>query len=145
MHTLLRESRIFPSVELCDESPDYTPAGFADIWKGRYHGETVCVKAIRTQYPICLMEIEKVCGSFFSLGAHSEQASYKIFRRVSDGSKFNPHPNILPVIEVSETLFPFCIMTPWMPDGNITQYIQANVGANRLILARAHQPDNLQR
>ena len=72
MRTLLRESRIFPSVELCDDSPDYTPAGFADIWKGRYHGEPVCVKAIRTQYPICLMEIEKVCVSFVLPGTYSE-------------------------------------------------------------------------
>lgn len=137
MHTLLRESRIFPSVELCDESPDYTAAGFADIWKGRYHGEQVCVKAIRTQYPICLMEIEKVRGSFTLPWTYSED-SYKIFRRVSDGSKHNPHPNVLPIIEVSETLFPFCIMTPWMPDGNIAQNTQANPGANRLMLARAY-------
>jgi len=68
MHTLLRESRIFPSVDLCEESPDYMAAGFADIWKGKYHGELVCVKAIRTQYPICLMEIEKVRGSLFFTG-----------------------------------------------------------------------------
>lgn len=27
-------------------------------------------------------------------------------------------------------------MTPWMPDGNITQYIQMNPDANRLILVR---------
>lgn len=142
MHTLLRESRIFPGVELCDESPDYTAAGFADIWKGRYYGEQVCVKAIRTQSPICLMEIEKVCGPSILPGTYSKQPPYKIFRRVSDGSKHNPHPNVLPVIEVSETLFPFYIMIPWMPDGNITQYIQANPGVNRLILARAHQPED---
>lgn len=71
IHALLRESRIFPDVELCDESPNYTPAGFADIWKGYYHGELVCVKAIRTQYPICLMEIEKVHDPFILSEAYS--------------------------------------------------------------------------
>ena len=50
------------------------------------------------------------------------------------------HPNVLPVIKVSEALFPFCIMTPWMPDGNITQYTQKNPGANRLVLVCVHQP-----
>ena len=34
------------------------------------------------------------------------------------------------------TLFPFCIITPWMPDGNITQYTQTELGADRLMLVR---------
>jgi len=53
-------------------------------------------------------------------------------------SKLNPHPNVLRVIRVSEELFPFCIMSLWMPDGNITQYTQANPSANRLMLVRVH-------
>jgi hypothetical protein len=49
------------------------------------------------------------------------------------------HPNVLPIIEVSKTLFPLCIMSPWMLDGNIIQYTHANPGNNRLMLARTHQ------
>jgi hypothetical protein len=64
IHALLRGSRIFPNLELCDKSSEYTPAGFADIWKGSYDGELVCVKAIRTQHPIRLRKIERVCSSF---------------------------------------------------------------------------------
>jgi len=65
-------------------------------------------------------------------------ASHQIYRRVMEESGHNPHPNVLPTIDVSESLSPFCIMTPWTPDGNITQYIQKNPGANRLMLVRAH-------
>ena len=54
-------------------------------------------------------------------------------------NKLNSHPNILPVIGVSEVAFPFCIMSPWMPDGNITQYTQVNPVADRLVLVRAHR------
>ena len=64
--------------------------------------------------------------------------SHQIYRRVIEEAKLNSHPNVLPVIRVSEALFPFYIMSPWMPDGNITQYIQMNPGANRLVLVRAH-------
>jgi hypothetical protein len=46
------------------------------------------------------------------------------------------HPNVLPVIEVS-VVFPFCIVSPWMPDGNIIQYTEMNPGANRLALVCA--------
>ena len=66
-------------------------------------------------------------------------ASYQIYHRVIEESKLNSHPNVLPVIRVSKELFPFCIMSPWMPDGNITRYTQMNPGANRLTLVRAHQ------
>ena len=59
-------------------------------------------------------------------------ASCQIYRRVIEDSKLNFHPNVLHVIRVSEALFPFCIMSPWMPDGNITHYTQTHPGANRL-------------
>ena len=62
-HALLCESRIFPDVELCDESPDYMATGFTDIWKGNYHGELVCIKAVRAQYQTDLKEVESVCNS----------------------------------------------------------------------------------
>ena len=62
-------------------------------------------------------------------------APYQIFSLI----KRNPHPNVLSVIEVSETSSPLCIMSPWMPDGNIIQYTTANPGANRLMLVRTHQ------
>ena len=70
-------------------------------------------------------------------------ASYQTHRRVVKGTKLNSHPNVLSVIRVSRGLFPVCIMSPWMPDGNITQYTQMNPGADRLILVRAHRPELL--
>jgi len=62
-HALLRESRIFPGVELHDEHLDCVHNGFADIWKGDYRGKPVCVKVIRTQDRTPLREIEKVSDS----------------------------------------------------------------------------------
>ena len=64
-HALLRESQIFPGIELRDESPDCSYNGFADIWKGEYHGEPVCVKVIRTRNPTPLMKIKNVRGSLY--------------------------------------------------------------------------------
>jgi len=70
---------------------------------------------------------------------HTQLTSCQVYRRVVEESKLNSHLNVLRVIQVSEELFPFCIMSPWMPDGNITQYTQMNPGVNRLILVRAHR------
>jgi len=66
-------------------------------------------------------------------------ASYQIYRRVIKESKLNSHPNVLPVIQVSKAEYPCCIMSPWMPDGNITQYTQMNPGVDRPMLVRAHR------
>jgi len=69
-------------------------------------------------------------------------ASHQIYRRVVEENTLNSHPNVLPVILVSEALFPYYIMSPWMPDGNIVQYTKMNPGANRLMLVCTHWPGN---
>jgi hypothetical protein len=83
-----------------------------------------------------LREIRKNVRLFFMIRGVLSALHIMTFRR---GRKPISHPNVLPIIDVSETSPPFCIMSPWMPDGNITQYTQMNPGANRLMLVRAHQ------
>jgi len=140
-HALLRGSRIFPGLELCDKPPEYTPDGLTDIWKGEYHGEPVCVKVVRGRFLSDLRETERVRRSFHSSGGCTQSASFQKYRRVVEESKLNSHPNVLPVVLVSKGPFPVCIMSPWMPDGNITRYTQTNPGADRLILVRVHWPE----
>ena len=140
-HALLRESQIFPGIKLCDESPGCSSGAFADIWKGDYRGEPVCVKVIRTRQWTLLKKIWVVCGSYFVNDVCTQQTSYQIYRDLSEGCKLNPHPNILP-IEVSERPFPLGIMSPWMLNGNIARYTQTNPGANRLVLVRSHRPED---
>jgi len=65
-HALLHGSHIFPGIELLNESPDYEPRGFMDVWRGNYHGRQVCVKSIRIRNTTHLKEIKKVRGSFFN-------------------------------------------------------------------------------
>ena len=48
--------------------------------------------------------------------------------------KYVSHPNVLPFLGVSETLFSFSIISPWLHNGNIVEYIQKHRGANRLQL-----------
>jgi hypothetical protein len=64
----------------------------------------------------------------------AQYITYQLFRLGNDGRMSISHPNLLPVIEISDPLLPFCIMSPWMPSGNIIQYTQANPDADRLTL-----------
>ena len=72
------------------------------------------------------MKIEKVSLLFHRRPAR--YTSYQRSSRVSDEGERDPRANVLPVVEVSETLFPFCIVTPWMPDGSVTRATQEGVG-----------------
>ena len=46
------------------------------------------------------------------------------------------HPNILPVFGVAPKLFPFCIITEWMENGNIMDFVSKHPNVNRLRLVR---------
>jgi hypothetical protein len=77
--------------------------------------------------------------ALFFYQRHTQRTLYQTFRHEINGREPIFHPNVLPVIEVSEELFPFYIVSPWMPDGNIIQYTQINPSANRLMLVRTRQ------
>ena len=81
----------------------------------------------------------KKCTICFSYRNYTHRPSYQIFYHDGEGCKHFSHPNILPVVEISEAPFPFCIMTPWMPGGNIIQYTKKNPSANRLMLVIVRQ------
>ena len=149
VHALLRGSHVFDGVELFPDArpsttakwsttpPDFEPYGFVDVWRGNYRGNPVCIKAIRTRNKANLRKIKKVHDSLFPSDTH--HPSYQIFCDDGQGCKRFSHPNILPIVEVSEELFPFCIMTPWMPGGNIMQYTQKNPSVNRPMLVIVRQ------
>ena len=79
---------------------------------------------------------------FYQIHSH-DAASHQIYRRIlSGGGNLNYHPNVLSVIHVSETLFPLCIVSPWMPDGNIVQYTEMNPDTDRMMLVRVRPPED---
>ena len=55
---------------------------------------------------------------------------FVIWRRLS-------HPNVLPMLGVSPKLFPLCIVSEWMIDGNIMDFTSKHPEVNRLRLVRS--------
>ena len=84
----------------------------------------------------------RVYVAFLFYQMHAECILYQTFCHGTNGYMQISHPNLLPVLEVSKTLFPFCIMSPWMPDGNIIQYTKMNPDVNRLMLVCAYQHED---
>ena len=46
------------------------------------------------------------------------------------------HPNVLPLIGVAMTGAEFAMVSEWMVNGNINDFVKANPDANRLELVR---------
>ncbi|KAG6807441.1 hypothetical protein H0H92_007534, partial [Tricholoma furcatifolium] len=88
--------------------------GFADIFKGRFQGKIVCIKMNRFQ----------------DLGSASRQFAREmlLWGQLS-------HPNIVPIYGIFRYKGRPCMVSQWMENGNIHEYLKKNLEAPRLQLA----------
>lgn len=68
------------------------------------------------------------------LCTHSLISYHKLFCREAILWRRLSHQNVTPFLGVSTTLFEFCIVSDWMPSGDINTYLRRNPAANRLEL-----------
>lgn len=65
----------------------------------------------------------------------SESSSQRLFQEILIWRRL-AHPHVLPVLGVSPKLFPLCIITERMINGNIMDFMSKHPGVNRLHLVR---------
>ncbi|KAJ7575964.1 kinase-like domain-containing protein [Mycena floridula] len=84
--------------------------GFADIWKGRMDEHDVCLKVLR----------------FFTTARHLRRKLLQDVCREALVWKQLDHPGVLKFLGVSMDMFApsFCLVSPWMDNGNINEYLQ---------------------
>ncbi|KAF9053824.1 kinase-like protein, partial [Hymenopellis radicata] len=90
-----------------------------DIWKGQMNDETVCLKVLRIFLENGHVARQKIIKSFCSEAL--------VWRNLN-------HPNVLPFLGVSKDLFypSFCLISPWMNNGNIMAFLSQNPDHDRL-------------
>ncbi|KAJ7933026.1 kinase-like domain-containing protein, partial [Mycena leptocephala] len=93
--------------------------GFSDIWRGRLDGTPVCLKVLRFNTSISDQGYQDLVQTF------CREALY--WGRLD-------HPNILPFLGVDEKMFQpsFCLISPWMDNGNLINFLEKNPGFDRL-------------
>ncbi|KAG9074523.1 hypothetical protein FS749_013922 [Ceratobasidium sp. UAMH 11750] len=99
----------------CDETP-ISWGGFGDIYRGRLSdGAQVAIKCAR-----------------YSIGSHAE--SRKILKRSAHElyvwSKYQ-HPNLLELFGFAQFRGRIAMVSPWMENGNLSQYVSRNPGVDR--------------
>ena len=110
-------------------------SGSADVSDGEYLGLPVAIKRLRMN--------EGESGGIFKVPLISpvhyrRSAVAQRFCREIIGWKHLSHQNVLPLLGISMSTGPNCllILSEWMPNGNVTQYTRSNPEANRLQLVR---------
>ncbi|RDB18110.1 Serine/threonine-protein kinase HT1 [Hypsizygus marmoreus] len=111
-------------VERHAEKPSYNLysgcGAYGEVYKGIYNGNTVALKVLRCT------------GAVRDIDKHRKRLSREVlaFGQLS-------HPNVLPFLGLSHSnceLPSPAIVSPWMKNGNIDQYMARNPDANRLAL-----------
>ncbi|KAF9060402.1 hypothetical protein BDP27DRAFT_1301860 [Rhodocollybia butyracea] len=90
--------------------------GYADIWRGKIGDQAVCLKVLR----MYLESDEQIRQKLESDFCH-EALLWRQLR----------HPNVLPFFGVNTTLFGFCLVSPWMSNGDIVMYLKNHPDHNR--------------
>ncbi|KAK0440035.1 kinase-like domain-containing protein [Desarmillaria tabescens] len=92
--------------------------GAADIYRGTLNGKVVCLKVLR----------------IFQVTEAEKKRLLKELCREAVMWKQLKHKNILPFIGVDITSFPnkFCLISPWMNNGNLIKFLESHKTHNRL-------------
>jgi serine/threonine protein kinase len=48
------------------------------------------------------------------------------------------HPNVLPTLGAGPDIAELCVVSPWMPDGHLLQYLKKYPGAPRVSIVSVH-------
>ena len=133
-HTLIPRSIQIPLCYNRTEDPRYQ-GGFAEVWKGQHEGIEVAVKVLKVFESSDLVKIKRV-GFPICQRAHVDPlvSTAQGFCKEVMSWKALCHPNTLPLLGVMMSDNQFMMVSEWMADGNITQFIKTHRDVNRFKL-----------
>ena len=120
-----------------EESVEVESGGFADVSQGTYQGRLVAIKAVRAYVTSDLDLIRSV--SISPIPSYQFRINeFQRFCREGVTWKHLRHPNILPLLGVTLNEQRFALVSEWMENGNINEFIKRDEGINRTKLVRCH-------
>ncbi|KAI0926052.1 hypothetical protein AcV5_008618 [Taiwanofungus camphoratus] len=117
-----RKSLIIPSKELEKVHTDLPTMGLiATVWMGHFRGQAVALKVVRPEF--------EFSGPGFQEFAKDFIEGCTVWNRLR-------HPNIVSLLGVNTSLFTdnLCVVTPWMGNSDIEEYLRLCPQADRLNL-----------
>ena len=109
-----------------------------DVWKGQIQGQVVAIKVMKVYQQSDVAQLMKVCSVDHlrildaDLGMQEFSHEIAVWRQLL-------HPNILPlygVYHLGGNKSRVCLVSPWMENGNIVQYLKQAPDTYRYPLVR---------
>ena len=85
--------------------------------------------------PRTCQKSSRYAASDLTCNCSFEKSSQRLFQEIVIWRRLS-HPNVLPVLGVSQDPFPLCLITEWMLDGSIVDFTAKHPEVNRLRLVR---------
>lgn len=110
--------------------------GYGDVWKGEHHGRDVAVKVLRRYTKSVLQKIMKVGFRSHSISAHHSQQPLSVQRFFKEVMtwKLLQHPNIVPFVGVMISENRLEMVSEWMDNGHINDFVEAHPEVDRFKL-----------
>lgn len=110
--------------------------GSANVLRREYGGQEVAIKALRP-HGLTPEEMKNVSRhQFISTLGHTDKSGFPLQRFCKEVITWKSlqHPNVLPLLGVVMTGTDFAMVSEWMSNGNIKEFIAADPDANRFEL-----------
>ena len=112
---------------------------FGEIFKGRSRNQAICLKIIKVNRKTQIKHLLKV-GLFDAFNNRKclKVTSQAVFKEALLWGHLS-HPNILPfygIYHLQDKHGRIAFVSPWMENGNVTEYLKRHPLANRLLLVR---------
>jgi len=121
----------------CSEgSAEVTSGGYGNVSWGTYEGHQVAIKIVRvyiTSDLDVILSVSLLRTTTMTVWINSIQR----FCREGVAWKHLRHPNILPLIGVTVSNRRFAMVSTWMENGNINEFVGKDRHVNRIDLVRA--------
>ena len=108
---------------------------FGDVWEGTYNDNRVAIKTLRLYKRSDLRKVRKVTHPVFQvpLDTSVDSRNQRFCKEVLIWNQIS-HPSIVPFLGVSEVPAPLSMVSEWMPNGNVREYVRKNPETSRLQL-----------
>jgi hypothetical protein len=105
--------------------------GYAEIWRGTLGTREVAIKVLRVYSTDDMANVKRVSATkLHGIILRTRQrfcSEVVLWKRLK-------HPNVLPFLGISTTIFPFCMISDWMPHGSVVDYLRKNSDVDRFSL-----------
>ena len=145
MLRLSRKSGLYPECivlkDIVREDDCAVASGhFGEIWKGKFRDHQVCLKVVKIYKQSRVDRLLKVCSSHFSCNNNDFDFIYfQVFAKEAILWSRLSHPNLLPfygIYYLEDNHGRVCLVSPWMNNGNIKDYLPENPRVDRILLVR---------